>query len=74
MTLELVLDGVHVHPSVVALAFREAPARIAMVTDAMAAAGSADGLYGLGSLEVEVKDGVARLVDGGSIAGSTLLS
>ncbi|GAA1946276.1 N-acetylglucosamine-6-phosphate deacetylase [Agromyces allii] len=72
VTLELINDGVHVHPDVVRLAFAGAPGRIALITDAMAAAGSADGRYILGSLEVDVVDGVARLVDGGSIAGSTL--
>ncbi|UOE42515.1 N-acetylglucosamine-6-phosphate deacetylase [Agromyces larvae] len=72
VTLEIVNDGVHVHPDVVRLAFRGAPGRVALITDAMAAAGAADGRYDLGSLEVEVVDGVARLVEGGSIAGSTL--
>ncbi|HET6301738.1 amidohydrolase family protein, partial [Microbacterium sp.] len=43
-----------------------------LVTDAMAAAGASDGRYELGGLEVEVADGVARLADGGAIAGSTL--
>ena len=38
----------------------------------MGAAGMGDGRYPLGPLEVEVRDGVARLVEGGSIAGSTL--
>jgi N-acetylglucosamine-6-phosphate deacetylase len=38
----------------------------------MAATGASDGIYLLGSLEVTVADGVARLTDGGSIAGSTL--
>jgi N-acetylglucosamine-6-phosphate deacetylase len=38
----------------------------------MDAAGFGDGLYMLGPLGVEVSDGVARLVEGGSIAGSTL--
>ncbi|BFO22595.1 hypothetical protein SHKM778_89830 [Streptomyces sp. KM77-8] len=38
----------------------------------MDAAGFGDGRYMLGPLEVEVADGVARLVEGGSIAGSTL--
>jgi N-acetylglucosamine-6-phosphate deacetylase len=38
----------------------------------MDAAGFGDGRYQLGPLEVEVKDGVARLVEGHSIAGSTL--
>ena len=72
VTLEIVNDGVHVHPEVVRMTFAAAPGRIALVTDAMAAAGSADGDYLLGSLEVEVRDGVARLAGGGSIAGSTL--
>jgi N-acetylglucosamine-6-phosphate deacetylase len=72
VTLEVIGDGVHVHPDVVRLAFAGAPGRVALVTDAMAATGSADGRYVLGSLEVDVVDGVARLVDGGTIAGSTL--
>jgi N-acetylglucosamine-6-phosphate deacetylase len=72
VTLEVVNDGVHVHPEVVRLAFAAAPGRVALITDAMAAAGSADGDYRLGGLDVEVREGVARLAAGGSIAGSTL--
>ena len=71
VVLEVIADGVHLHPEVVRLAFAAAPGRIALVTDAMAAAGAADGRYDLGSLEVEVVDSVARLVKGGAIAGST---
>ncbi|GAB3038524.1 N-acetylglucosamine-6-phosphate deacetylase [Parafrigoribacterium mesophilum] len=72
VTLEVINDGVHVHPAVVRLAFEGAAGRIALITDAMAATGSADGHYRLGTLDVTVTDGVARLADGGSIAGSTL--
>lgn len=72
VTLEVINDGTHVHPEVVRMAFASAPGRIALVTDAMAATGSADGDYMLGALAVNVLDGVARLVEGGSIAGSTL--
>lgn len=72
VTLEIINDGVHVHPEVVRMAFASAPRRVALITDAMAAAGSSDGDYILGSLAVEVRDGVARLAEGGSIAGSTL--
>ncbi|MGW3232340.1 amidohydrolase family protein, partial [Kitasatospora sp. NPDC001095] len=46
--------------------------RVALITDAMGAAGMGDGRYPLGPLQVDVKDGVARLVEGGAIAGSTL--
>lgn len=76
VTAELILDGVHVHPDVARLLLDAAPGRVALITDAMAAAGAADGAYRLGSLDVAVTDGVARVVlpDGspGSIAGSTL--
>ncbi|MDO7883686.1 N-acetylglucosamine-6-phosphate deacetylase [Salinibacterium soli] len=72
VVLELVLDGVHVHPDVAALAFTAAPGRIALVTDAMAAAGSVDGDYRLGSLNVTVREGLAVLSGTDTIAGSTL--
>jgi N-acetylglucosamine-6-phosphate deacetylase len=72
VTLELIADGVHVHPDVVALAFAGAPGRVALITDAMAATGAADGPYVLGGLAVTVTDGVARLDSDGAIAGSTL--
>jgi N-acetylglucosamine-6-phosphate deacetylase len=72
VTLELILDGKHVHPSVAHLAFGAAPGRIALVTDAMAAAGSVDGDYTLGSLNVAVRDGLAMLRGTNTIAGSTL--
>ncbi|MGW4896509.1 amidohydrolase family protein, partial [Kitasatospora sp. NPDC004240] len=73
VTVELINDGVHLHPSVLDLAYAAAGAsRVALITDAMGAAGMGDGLYPLGPLQVEVEDGVARLVEGGAIAGSTL--
>jgi len=72
VTLELILDGLHVHPQVAAMAFRSAPGRIALVTDAMAAAGSDDGDYRLGTLNVSVRDGLAVLSGTNTIAGSTL--
>lgn len=73
VTVELVGDGVHLHPAVVDLAIQGAGLdRVALITDAMSAAGFGDGLYPLGPLQVRVLDGVARLVEGGSIAGSTL--
>ena len=73
VTVELVGDGVHLHPAVIDLAIKAAGLdRVALITDAMSAAGFGDGLYPLGPLQVRVEDGVARLVEGGSIAGSTL--
>jgi N-acetylglucosamine-6-phosphate deacetylase len=73
VTVELINDGTHLHPAALQLAFHHAGAdRVAFITDAMDAAGFGDGRYLLGPLEVEVSEGVARLVEGGSIAGSTL--
>ena len=72
VTIELINDGVHVHPVVAKMLWDAAPGRVALITDAMAAAGSADGEYMLGSLAVRVEQGTARLVEGGAIAGSTL--
>lgn len=76
ITVELINDGTHLHPAVLELAFRHAGAdRVAFITDAMGAAGMSDGMYPLGPMRVEVKDGVARISEGptaGSIAGSTL--
>lgn len=72
VTAELIADGVHLDPAMLRLGARAASGRIALVTDAMSAAGSPDGTYWLGGSEVLVVKGVARLVDGGAIAGSTL--
>ncbi|MHB1171225.1 MAG: N-acetylglucosamine-6-phosphate deacetylase [Lacisediminihabitans sp.] len=70
--VELILDGQHVHPDVARLTFSSAPGRVALVTDAMAAAGSSDGNYRLGSLNVTVVGGLAVLSGTSTIAGSTL--
>jgi N-acetylglucosamine-6-phosphate deacetylase len=75
--VELICDGFHLHRDVVAMAVAAAgPERVALVTDAMVAAGAPDGDYRLGQLQVRVVQGQARLVDEdgrpGSIAGSTL--
>src|SRR5690606_7429850 len=72
VVLEGIADNVHLDPYVIKLLFDSAPGRVALVTDAMAAAGSADGRYDLGAVKVTVTDGVARADDTGSIAGSTL--
>jgi N-acetylglucosamine-6-phosphate deacetylase len=76
MVVELIADGVHLHDETVSATFDLVGAdRIALVSDAMAAAGMADGRYSLGSMDVEVGDGVARIATTsgppGAIAGGT---
>ena len=71
VTVELILDGNHLSDEAVRLALRAAPHRIALVTDALAAAGKGDGDWRMGPQPVFVRDGVARLADG-TLAGSVL--
>lgn len=72
MVLELIGDGVHLAPETLASVMHlVGPAQIALVTDAMAAAGMPDGRYSLGALDVTVSDSVATLSQGGAIAGGT---
>lgn len=73
VTVELINDGVHLHPAVLVSALRWAgPGRVALITDAMAAAGAGDGDYALGGRAVHVRGAIARLAGGTSVAGSTL--
>lgn len=71
VTVELILDGNHLSDEAVRLALRAAPNRIALVTDALAAAGMGDGDWRMGPQRVFVRDGVARL-ENGVLAGSVL--
>jgi N-acetylglucosamine-6-phosphate deacetylase len=72
LVVELIGDGTHLAPEFVREVFGMVGAdNIALVTDAMAAAGMPDGTYQLGTQGVSVAAGVARLTEGGSIAGGT---
>ncbi|RJO76614.1 N-acetylglucosamine-6-phosphate deacetylase [Nocardia panacis] len=68
--VELIGDGVHVDSGFGALVFAAAAGRVALITDAMQAAGMPDGDYVLGPQRVRVSGGVARIANG-SIAGGT---
>jgi len=70
VSCEVIADGVHLHDTAIRLVARAAgPARLVLITDAMAAAGMPDGRYQLGSMRVDVAGGVARLAaDAGSDA------
>ncbi|MBD0382744.1 N-acetylglucosamine-6-phosphate deacetylase [Paenibacillus sedimenti] len=70
---EVIADGHHVHPAVIRLlTMVKQPHGLLLITDAMSAAGLGDGQYELGGQAVTVQSGVARLTEGGSLAGSTL--
>lgn len=62
VTVELIADGVHVHPALMRQVIQMAgPDRVAFITDAMVAAGLPDGSFRLGALEVDVADRIARV-------------
>lgn len=69
VTVELIGDGVHIHPAMVRLAFDLFPGRICLVSDSMRATGLEDGEYDLGGQNVLVRGREARLANG-SLAGS----
>ena len=66
--MELIADGIHVESAVARLIPKDS---LVLVTDAIEAAGSKEGKYILGGLEILVQNGVARTKDG-NLAGSTL--
>lgn len=69
---EMIVDGIHIHPQMVRLAFEQKTAdRIVLITDSMRAKGLPDGEYDLGGQAVRVTKGKAVLPDG-TLAGSTL--
>ena len=72
VAIEVIADGVHLAAPVVAGLFAAAGERVVLITDALSAAGLGDGPIRLGPLDVVVRDGVARVVATGAIAGSTL--
>lgn len=69
-TVELICDGIHIHPSVVRNTFRIfGKERIALISDSMMATGLNDGEYALGGQKVYVNGKKATLADG-TVAGS----
>ena len=69
---QLIADGIHVHPAAMRILGRcKGPARTLLISDAIGAAGMAEGRYEMGRLPVIVKDGACRLEDG-TLAGSVL--
>ncbi len=70
VTVELICDGIHVHPAMARLAFdlfgRD---RVCLISDTMRACGLDDGTYDLGGQDVTVRGPRATLADG-TLAGS----
>ncbi|PSR31534.1 MAG: N-acetylglucosamine-6-phosphate deacetylase [Sulfobacillus benefaciens] len=69
--LELITDGIHIHPDVVRLVFHVAASRVILVTDGISATDCSPGKHKLGKWLVNVDEGSAHLEDG-TLAGSIL--
>lgn len=67
--MEMICDGLHLHPCIIRTMMKVAKERIIFISDSMCAAGMKNGEYSLGGQAVTVKDGKAVLVDG-TLAGS----
>jgi N-acetylglucosamine-6-phosphate deacetylase len=71
--VELIADGIHVHPAVWGLITRlKPPDRLLLVSDALAMAGTGDGRGRVGELEVEVDGLRATLAGTSTLAGSVI--
>ncbi|MBM7565086.1 N-acetylglucosamine-6-phosphate deacetylase [Paenibacillus sacheonensis] len=72
VSVQAIVDDVHLHPAIVRLLYREKGAdRMVLITDALQAMGMGDGSYLFGGHRVTVTDGVATLADG-TLASSTI--
>jgi N-acetylglucosamine-6-phosphate deacetylase len=70
LTVEIIADGIHVHPEVLKLLLRcKPPDRVVVISDSIGAAGLPDGHYHFEGLDVTIAHGSARLKDG-TLAGS----
>lgn len=72
VSVELIADGVHLHPATLGLAARlKGPGATALISDAIAPAGLPDGEYEFGGAKVTVRQGRC-LLESGSLAGSAI--
>ena len=70
VTVELIADGVHVHPAAARLLLAaKGAANVALVTDGVAPAGLSEGVFHTGGREARLSQGRVTLADG-AIAGS----
>jgi N-acetylglucosamine-6-phosphate deacetylase len=70
LTVEVIADGIHIHPAALKLLFRCKPAdRVVVISDSIGAAGLPDGVYFFEGQEITIAEHSARLKDG-TLAGS----
>ncbi len=70
-SVELICDGIHIHPSVIRATHRLFGERLNLISDSLRCAGMPDGDYELGGQPIVMKNGRATLLNG-TIAGSSI--
>ena len=71
VVVSVIVDGIHLSPEAVLLAYNVAGERLALISDAITGAGLSDGAFSFGRLDIEVSEGAVRGPDG-VLAGSVL--
>jgi len=70
--VELICDGLHIHPAVIRLAHKLYGDKLMLVSDSLRCAGMSDGDYELGGQPITLSGGVARLSGTDTLAGSSI--
>lgn len=70
-TVELICDGMHIHPTVMRATHRLFGKNLVVISDSLRCAGMPDGQYELGGQPIEVKNGRATLLGSNTLAGSS---
>ena len=71
-SVELICDGLHIHPAVIRLAHKLYGDKLNLVSDSLRCAGMPDGDYELGGQPITLSGGVARLTGTDTLAGSSV--
>ena len=71
-TVELITDGLHIHPAVIRLTHKLFGDKLVLVSDSLRCAGMPDGDYELGGQPITMKNGKATLTGTDTLAGSSI--
>ncbi len=71
-TVELITDGLHVHPAMVRLTHRLFGEKLVLISDSLRCAGMPDGDYVLGGQPITMQGGRATLSGSDTLAGSSI--
>ncbi|MCD8366561.1 MAG: N-acetylglucosamine-6-phosphate deacetylase [Clostridiales bacterium] len=71
-TVELITDGLHIHPAMVRLTYRLFGEKLVLISDSLRCAGMPDGDYVLGGQPITMKNGRATLSGSDTLAGSSI--